>query len=213
MSVDRDFSVISPAVQWPIAQVEQVHLGVMASGNGSNLEAIVSAIACKQLKAKIEVLIYNQPEARVAQRAERWGIPTVLLDHRAFPSREMLDAAIIQTLLQSDVEWVIMAGWMRRVTEVLIDAFPQRILNIHPSLLPSFSGIRAVEQALQAGVKISGCTVHLVELAVDSGPIIMQAAVPVLPEDTAVTLQARIQQQEHQIYPQAIALAAQQIYS
>ncbi|MFE4107240.1 phosphoribosylglycinamide formyltransferase [Almyronema epifaneia] len=205
-----ELSIISPQVEWPTAQAQPLRLGLMASGNGSNLAAIANAIAAGQLNASIAVLIYNQPEARVAQRAEQLGIPAVLLDHRAFPNRELLDAAIIQTLLQAEVDWVIMAGWMRRVTQVLIAAFPQRILNIHPSLLPSFPGLRAVEQALKAGVKISGCTVHIVELAVDSGPIIMQAAVPVWPNDTAPTLQARIQQQEHRIYPQAIALAAQQ---
>ncbi|WP_346289743.1 phosphoribosylglycinamide formyltransferase [Sphaerothrix gracilis] len=207
-----NISIVSPLPEWLLAaQPQQLRLGVMASGNGSNLEAIAEAIASGQLNAKIQVLIYNNPAAKVAQRAERWGIPAVLLDHRAFPSRELLDAAIIQTLLECEADWVIMAGWMRRVTQVLIEAFPQRILNIHPSLLPSFPGMRAVEQAIAAGVKISGCTVHLVELAVDSGPIVMQAAVPVLPADTAATLQARIQQQEHRIYPPAIALAAQQL--
>jgi phosphoribosylglycinamide formyltransferase-1 len=129
----------------------------------------------------------------------------VLQNHREASSREALDQAIVETLQAYDVECVIMAGWMRIVTPVLINAFPQTILNIHPSLLPSFKGIRAVEQALEAGVKISGCTVHRVVAAVDSGEIIAQAAVPVLPDDTAETLQARIHVQEHRIYPLAIA--------
>lgn len=183
-------------------------LGIMASGNGSNFEAIATAIANQQLQAQIQVLIYNNPGAGVVERAARWGVPAVLLNHREFASREVLDQEIVRTLQQFQVEWVVMAGWMRRVTQVLIDAFPDRILNIHPSLLPSFPGIRAVEQAFHAGVKISGCTVHLVRLEVDSGPIIQQVAVPILPTDTVETLQARIQVQEHRIYPQAIALAA-----
>ena len=188
-------------------------LGIMASGSGSNMEAIARAIAAGELNAAIQVLIYNQPAAGVVQRAKRLDIPAVLLNHRNFESREALDQQIILTLQQYEVEWVIMAGWMRRVTQVLINAFPNRILNIHPSLLPSFPGMHAVEKALAAGVKLSGCTVHFVELAVDSGPIIIQAAVPVLPGDTSETLQARIQVQEHRIFPVAIALAAAQAHT
>lgn len=182
-------------------------LGVMASGSGSNFEAIAQAIAAGELLAQIQVLIYNNPEAKVAERAKQWHIPAQLLNHRDF-NREELDQQIVQIFRQFDVEWVVMAGWMRRVTQVLIKEFPDRILNIHPSLLPSFRGLRAAEQALEHGVKISGCTVHLVRLEVDSGPIIQQAAVPVLADDTPETLHARIQQQEHIIFPQAIALAA-----
>jgi len=185
-------------------------LGVMASGSGSNFEAIAQAIADQTLQAQIQVLICNNPGAKALERAERSGIPAVLLDHRTFATREDLDRQIAHTLKQHGVEWVIMAGWMRRVTQVLIDAFPDQMLNIHPSLLPSFPGIRAVEQALSAGVKLTGCTVHYVHLEVDSGPIIMQAAVPILAEDTPTTLQARIQVQEHRIFPPAIALAAAQ---
>lgn len=203
--------MISPNLPDPFPQFSQpLKLGVLASGNGSNLEAIAQAIQDKRLCAQIEVLIYNNPSAGAAQRAEQWGIPAVLLNHRDFPSREALEAEIIQVLKTHQVEWVIMAGWMRRVTEALINAFPQHILNIHPSLLPSFPGIHAVEQALNAGVKFSGCTVHYVELEIDSGPIIMQAAVPILSDDTPERLQARIQVQEHRIYPAAIALAAAQ---
>lgn len=187
-----------------------LRLGVLASGSGSNFEAIAQAIATQELQAQIQVLIYNNPEAKVATRANQWNIPIRLLNHRDFANREELDQQIVQTLQQFDVEWVVMAGWMRRVTQVLIDAFPDRMLNIHPSLLPSFPGVRAVEQALDHGVKISGCTVHLVRLQVDSGPIIQQAAVPVLAADTPATLHARIQEQEHKILPQAIALALSQ---
>ena len=180
----------------------------MASGKGSNLEAIAASIQRRELQAQIQVVIYNNPGAGVAQRAQELGLPAVLLNHREYSSREGLDQAIIDTMRSHDVHWVIMAGWMRRVTDMLIQAFPRRLLNIHPSLLPSFPGIRAVEQALAKGVQVSGCTVHFAELEVDSGPIIMQAAVPVLTDDTPETLQARIQVQEHIIYPAAIALAA-----
>ncbi len=202
-------TAVSTAVS-TVGPPSPLRLGVMASGSGSNFEAIAQAIAAGDLNASIEVVIYNNPGAKVVDRAARLGIPMQLLDHRCFEQREALDDAIAQSLQAYQVEWVIMAGWMRRVSQRLISAFPNRILNIHPSLLPSFPGVRAVEQALAAGVKIAGCTVHYVELVVDSGPIIMQAAVPVLPDDTAATLQARIQQQEHLIFPQAIALAAQQ---
>lgn len=185
-------------------------LGVMASGSGSNFEAIAQTIADQQLNAEVQVVVYNNPGAKVRERAERWGIPAVLLNHREFANREALDEAIVKTMCQYEVDYIIMAGWMRIVTSVLIDAFPDRVLNIHPSLLPSFKGAHAVEEALKAGVKITGCTVHLVRLEVDSGPILVQAAVPVLPDDTPETLQARIQVQEHQIYPQAIAILSDQ---
>jgi phosphoribosylglycinamide formyltransferase 1 len=183
-----------------------LRLGVMASGSGSNFQAIAQAIADQQLNAKVQVVVYNNPAVKVEERAEQWGIPAVLLNHREFASREALDEAIVKTMQHYQVDYVIMAGWMRIVTSVLIDAFPDRVLNIHPSLLPSFKGAHAVEEALKAGVKITGCTVHLVRLEVDSGPILVQAAVPVLSDDTPETLQARIQVQEHRIYPQAIAL-------
>jgi phosphoribosylglycinamide formyltransferase-1 len=183
-------------------------LGVMASGSGTNFKAIAQAIAAGELKAKIEVLIYNNPQAKAKEKAESWQVPAVLLNHRNYQQREALDRKIVQVLQDYQVEWVIMAGWMRIVTPVLLQAFPNRVINIHPSLLPSFRGVRAVEQALAAGVKITGCTVHLATLDVDSGPILIQAAVPVLPDDTAETLHARIQIQEHKIFPQAIALAA-----
>lgn len=201
-------SLISPVSAHFRQPSEPLKLGVLASGSGSNFEAIAEAIAARQLHAQIQVLIYNNPEAKVVARAAKWNVPAVLLNHRDFSSREDLDRQIVQTLQQYRVEWVIMAGWMRIVTPVLIDAFSDKIINIHPSLLPSFRGIRAVEQALAAGVKIAGCTVHLVAPQVDSGPILIQAAVPVLPDDTPQTLHARIQVQEHVILPQAIALVA-----
>ncbi|MGF1539092.1 MAG: phosphoribosylglycinamide formyltransferase [Pleurocapsa sp.] len=183
-------------------------LGIMASGSGSNFEAVAKAIADGQLNAEIKVLIYNNPNAKVRSRGEKYNISTVLIDHRQYSQREDLDRIIVNTLQEYGVEWVVMAGWMRVVTQVLLDAYRDRVINIHPSLLPSFKGIRAIEQALQTGVTITGCTVHLVNLEVDSGKIIMQAAVPILSDDTPETLHARIQIQEHHILPKAIALAA-----
>ncbi|MBD2100897.1 phosphoribosylglycinamide formyltransferase [Leptolyngbya sp. FACHB-261] len=186
-----------------------LRLGVLASGNGSNFQALAEAIQAGEIpNAEIGILIYNNPDALVRQRAERLGISTQLLNHRAYPRREDLDHDIVSCLKEAQVDWVVMAGWMRRVTEVLINTFPNRILNLHPSLLPSFPGIRAVEQALDYGVKVTGCTVHIVRLAVDSGPIVCQAAVPVQADDTAATLAERIHQQEHRILVEAVALVA-----
>jgi phosphoribosylglycinamide formyltransferase 1 len=199
--------LVSPSL--PINTVKDskaiLRLGIMASGSGSNFAAVAAAIAAGQLQAEIAVLIYNNPQIKALERAAEYGIPTVFHDHRGV-ARTNLDNAIVQTLQNYQVNCVVMAGWMRVVTPVLIDAFPDRIINIHPSLLPSFPGIRSIEQALAAQVKISGCTVHLVRPAVDSGPILMQAAVPVLPNDTAESLHARIQIQEHRILPAALQL-------
>lgn len=191
-----------PHLEKPLA------LGVMASGSGSNFEALAAAIARGELNAEVRLLICNRPEAGAVARAQRLGVPVRVLDHRDYASREDLDRAIVAAFRDAGVEWVAMAGWMRIITPVLLDAFPERLVNIHPSLLPSFKGIRAVEQALEAGVTLAGCTVHIVTLEMDSGPILIQAAVPVLPGDTPETLHARIQEQEHRIFPRAIALAA-----
>lgn len=202
--------IISPDVHsYQVSSTQPLKLGIMASGNGSNFEVIAQAIADGKINAQIQVLIYNNPGAKAAARAEKWGVEAVLLNHRDYKNREKFDNQIVQTLQQYDVAFVVMAGWMRLVTQVLIDAFPHRMINIHPSLLPSFKGVQAVEQALAAKVKITGCTVHLVSLEVDSGEILIQAAVPVLPDDTSETLHARIQVQEHLILPMAISLLSQ----
>ncbi|MGL4880166.1 MAG: phosphoribosylglycinamide formyltransferase, partial [Waterburya sp.] len=213
-SLKNDTTVlISPDL--PASSLSQVksapiQLGIMASGSGTNFEAVARAIADGQLNAEIKVLIYNNPHAKVKERAEKYKIPTVLIDHRQYKQRTSLDQEIVAVLKAHGVDWVVMAGWMRIVTEVLLAGYPNRVINIHPSLLPSFKGIRAIEQALAAKVKITGCTVHLVSLEVDSGEILMQAAVPILADDTLETLHARIQVQEHYILPQAIALAVGQ---
>jgi len=202
--------------------MKKIFLGVLASGSGSNFAAIAQALSQTdsytsartddfKIELKISVLIYNNPQAYAAQRAKDLNIPTVLLDHREYASREKLDQSISDVLKAYEVDLVIMAGWMRVITQVLLDAFPNRLLNIHPSLLPSFPGIRAVEQALTYGVKITGCTVHVVSLEVDRGPILAQAAVEVLPTDTTASLQAKIQLEEHRIYPKAITAYCQKL--
>ncbi|MBD2724997.1 phosphoribosylglycinamide formyltransferase [Nostoc sp. FACHB-892] len=204
---DSTPSLVSPSIS-DCQLVAPLKLGIMASGNGSNFDVVAQAIQDGQLNAQIQVLIYNNPSAKAAVRAADRGVEAVLLNHRNYKSREEFDEEIVQTLQHYDVEWVILAGWMRLLTSVFMDAFPDKIINIHPSLLPSFKGIHAVEQALASGVKITGCTAHIACLEMDSGPILMQAAVPVLPDDTPETLHARIQIQEHRILPLAIALAA-----
>jgi phosphoribosylglycinamide formyltransferase 1 len=204
-------SLISPVSISTTTDRSPLNLGIMASGSGSNFEAVAEAIESGHLNARIAVLIHNKPDIKAIERAQSRGIPTVFLDRREYASREELDAAIVKTLQAHQVECVVMAGWMLVITQVLLDAYRDRVINIHPSLLPSFRGIRAIEQALAAGVKITGCTVHLVSLEVDAGTILVQAAVPVLADDTADTLHARIQIQEHKILPQAIEILSQQV--
>ena len=205
-----DSVIISPDVSWSdLSLSTPIALGVMASGKGSNFVAVANAIREGKLNAEIKVVIYNKAQAKVKEKAEALGIPTVFCNHRDYSHREAFDEVLVETLKAYQVHWVVMAGWMRVVTPVLINAFPDRLINIHPSLLPSFKGIDGVKQALAAEVKIAGCTVHLVRLEVDSGPILMQAAVPILADDTEATLHQRIQTQEYAILPRAIALAAQ----
>ena len=200
------------AVQWPSShpwpEHRPIRLALMASGAGSNVEAIVKACRDGDLQAEVVLLVVNRADCRARERAERLGIPCELLDHRRFPSREALDLALIERFQSAEVDLVVMAGWMRIVTAVLIEALPDRLINIHPSLLPSFRGIDAVGQALAAGVRLSGCSAHLVRPEVDAGPVLVQAAVPVLDGDDHASLSSRIQRQEHRILPLAIALAA-----
>ena len=204
-------------IQWPSSQPWPGHgplrLGLMASGSGSNFEAVVQACRQGPLQADVELLVVNRADCGARDRAERLGIPWQLLDHRSFASRESLDHALVAAFRSAAVDLVVMAGWMRIVTPVLIDAFPDRLVNIHPSLLPSFRGVDAIGQALAAGVRLTGCTAHLVRPEVDSGPVLVQAAVPVLESDDHSSLAARIHRQEHRILPLAIALAAARIPS
>ena len=184
--------------------VPPLQLGVMASGNGSNFEALVQAIDQGFLSASIRLLLVNNPDCGARHRAERLGIPCAVVDHRVIRDRQELDRELIRRFREADVEAVVMAGWMRIVTSELINAFPDRLVNLHPSLLPSFRGMDGIGQALNAGVRISGCTVHLVTKDLDAGPIVAQAAVPVLPTDDHASLASRIRQQEHRLLPAAL---------
>lgn len=181
-----------------------LRIGVMASGNGSNFEALALAIEAGTLAAEIKLLVVNNPGCGAQQRALRLGIPCTVLDHRVLRQRELLDQALVQSFRAADVEVVVMAGWMRIVTPVLIEGYAGRLVNIHPSLLPSFKGLDGIGQALAAGVKITGCTVHVVTEELDAGPILAQAAVPVEPEDDHASLSRKVHQEEHRLLPAAI---------
>ena len=179
-------------------------LAVLISGRGSNLQSIIDAIGTRELDATIAVVVSNRSDAPGLLRAREAGIEALCLDHRAYPDRTTYDTAIVELLKARDVGLVCLAGFMRLVREPLLQAFPNAILNIHPSLLPAFPGVDAQAQALVHGVKVSGATVHLVTGELDNGPIIGQAAVPVLDDDTRDSLAARILIEEHKLYPEAI---------
>lgn len=184
-------------------------LGVLVSGGGTNLQAILDAIAVGRLPAEIRLVVSNRRDAYGLTRAERHGIPTTALPHCDFSSRQAFEAALIAALRGRGVELVVLAGFLRLLSPVFLQAFPQRIMNIHPSLLPAFPGLHAQRQALERGVRIAGATVHFVDQEMDHGPIISQAAVPVYADDTEASLSARILAQEHRLYPQAIGLYAE----
>jgi len=186
-----------------------MRIGILASGTGSNLQAILDGCASRSIPAEVAVVICNIPGVKALQRAESAGVPAVLLPHQKFPNREDFDRELVLTLREHRVDLVCLAGFMRLLGPVLLTGFHNRILNIHPSLLPAFPGLHAVRQALTAGVRVAGCTVHVVDEGTDTGPILIQAAVPVLDSDTEETLAARILVQEHRCYPRAIALWAE----
>ena len=181
-------------------------LGVLISGRGSNLQSIIDAIGRGDLSAEIAVVISNRSEAAGLLRAREAGLETICLSQKDFDSRDAYDAAIARELDARQVGLVCLAGFMRLVGPGLLDAFPERILNIHPSLLPAFPGLDAQRQAFEYGVGVTGATVHLVTGELDGGPIVLQAAVPVLPDDTVESLSARILIEEHRLYPRAISL-------
>src|SRR5579864_7267451 len=180
-------------------------LAVLVSGRGSNLQSMIDAIGRGALDATISVVISNRVDAPALLRAREAGIEAIWLNPRDYPDRDAYDQAIVALLKARNVGLVCLAGFMRLVGASLLDAFPDRILNIHPSLLPAFPGLNAQRQALEHGVRVSGATVHLVTADLDGGPIVLQSAVPVLDDDTEETLAARILVQEHRIYPEAIA--------
>jgi phosphoribosylglycinamide formyltransferase-1 len=181
-------------------------LGVLISGRGSNLQSIIDATTDGRLDATIRVVVSNRAEAHGLQRARDAGVDAVHLSPRDFSGRDAYDRALAALLLDRGVALVCLAGFMRLVGAPLLDAFPNRILNIHPSLLPSFPGLEAQRQALEYGVRVTGATVHLANVDLDGGPIVLQAAVPVLEDDTVDTLAARVLVEEHRLYPEAIGL-------
>ncbi len=181
-------------------------LGVLISGRGSNLQAILDAIAEGRLDARVGVVVSNQADAQGLERAEKAGVPTAVVSHKDYDSREAFDEAVLAQLKNHDVDIVCLAGFMRILSSVLVRAFPSRILNIHPSLLPAFLGLHAQRQAVEHGAKVSGCTVHLVDEELDHGPILLQVSVPVEERDSEESLSARILEQEHKLYPVAIQL-------
>jgi len=181
-------------------------LGILISGRGSNLQALIDAIAGGRLDATIALVISNRADAAGLERARAAGIEAICLPHRAYATREDYDRALVKELQARDVGLVCLAGFMRLVGAPLIEAFPNRILNIHPSLLPAFPGLDAQRQAIEHGVKVSGVTVHLVTAELDGGPIVVQRAVPVIAGDTAESLSARILEEEHRAYPEAVQL-------
>ena len=181
-------------------------IGVLISGRGSNLQALIDAIDEGRLLATIAVVISNRADAAGLERARSAGIETLVVDHRAFATRDAFDRALASELTSRRVALVCLAGFMRLVGAPLLEAFPDRILNVHPSLLPAFPGVDAQRQALEHGVKVAGATVHLVTAELDGGPIVLQASVPVRDDDTPETLSARILIEEHRIYPEAVRI-------
>ena len=184
---------------------EPRRLGVLISGRGSNLKAIIDAIEQRRLDASIAIVISNRAEAPGLEHARRAGIETLVIDHKPFKSRDDYDRVLVTALKDRGVTLVCLAGFMRLLSPVMVEAFPNRILNIHPSLLPKYAGLHPQQQALDDGATVSGATVHFVNTELDAGPIVLQREVPVLPGDTERTLADRILAVEHALYPDAIA--------
>ena len=184
-------------------------VGVLVSGTGTNLQALLDAErAGKLAPAEIACVVSNRPGAGALARAQARGKPAITIDHKAFAARESFEDALLSTLAEHGAEGVVLAGFMRILTAHFIGRFPDRIVNVHPSLLPAFPGVDAQRQALEHGVKVTGATVHFVDLGLDAGAIILQAAVPVADDDTVATLRDRILEREHDILPRAVALLA-----
>ena len=194
-------------------RTDALRVAVLASGRGSNLQAVIDAIEAGTVQAKIVAVISNKKEAPALERARRHGLSDLFVDPKPYAgrpdSREVYDCELLDVLRRHDVELVLLAGYMKIVTRVLVDAFANRMMNIHPSLLPSFPGLDVQQKAIEWGCKLAGCTVHFVTEGVDEGPIILQAAVPILDDDSPAALAARILEQEHKIYPRAVQLFAE----
>lgn len=179
-------------------------IAVLASGNGSNFQAIQDAIESHLIPVKIVKLISDNPGAYVLSRAQKHKIQTSVYERKSFPNKESFEKAIVEDLKKSKAEWVLLAGYMRIVSSILLDAFPNKILNIHPSLLPSFPGLNAIQQAFDSGVKTTGCTVHFVDEGCDTGPIIAQTRLEIRPQETLDSLTQRMHEQEHLLYVQVL---------
>ncbi len=187
-----------------------MRFAVLVSGTGTNLQALLDRQASGELApAEVALVLSNRPKARALERARAAGVETAVVNHKKFAERAEFERAMLNELRQHDVEAVVLAGFMRILTETFLDAYSARVINTHPSLLPSFPGLHGAQQALDHGVKLTGCTIHLVESGVDTGPIIMQSAVPVRDDDDADSLQARIQVEEHRMLFEAARLMAQ----
>jgi phosphoribosylglycinamide formyltransferase 1 len=189
--------------------LKKIGIGVLVSGSGSNLQSIIDHIESGRLDAEIRMVISNNPDAFALQRCCNHRLRVTVIDHREFHTREDFDRCMIAKLKAAEVELVVMAGFMRILSPEFFLAFPRRIMNIHPALLPSFPGVHVQKKAIEYGAKFSGCTVHFADEGVDTGPIIIQSVVPVYDDDTADTLSARILREEHRIYPQAIQYYAE----
>jgi len=191
-----------------------IRIGVLASGSGTNLQAIMDGCSRGEIRGRVVVVISNNPKARALDRARLAGIPAVAMHHRAFPDRDTFDAKLVEILHSYEVDLVCLAGFMRVLGPSFIRQFPDRIMNIHPALLPAFGGLgmfgdRVHQMVLDSGVRFSGCTIHFANEAPDGGPIILQAVVPVLDTDTAQSLAERILVEEHRLYPEAVKLFAE----
>jgi phosphoribosylglycinamide formyltransferase-1 len=184
-------------------------IAILASGGGTNLQAIIDAIESNALPVEIALVLSDKEDAYALERAAKHNIPTAVITKKDYPDREAFDKEAVRVLKEHKVELVVLAGFMRLITLIFLEAFSERIINIHPSLLPSFPGLNVQKKALEHGVKFSGCTVHFVDDGLDSGPIIVQAQVPVLGDDTVESLSERILKEEHRIYPLAIRLIAE----
>ena len=211
LNASIDESLVSPFVSEIPLFEPKIKLGILASGKGSNFEYIIKSIQNNQLNAEISILIVNNPDCLAIKKAIKYNIPYIIINHRDFISREDHDELVLHKLQEFSVELVVMAGWMRIVGEGLINKYINRLINIHPSLLPSFKGINAIQQAIDNQVKITGCTVHYVQKEVDSGSIIIQAAIAIKENESINKLKKRIQLMEHKILPIAIGIVAKKL--
>jgi len=200
---------LMPGSEWVMKEKYMINIGVLASGRGTNLQAMIESIEDGKIEGKIKIVMSDHPNACALKRAQQYLIDTRYIDFKEFKNREEYDKEIIKTLKEKKIDLVVLAGYMRILSPYFIRTYQNKIMNIHPALLPSFIGLHAQKQAVEYGVKVSGCTVHFVDEGIDSGPIILQKAVEVSDDDTEESLAEKILNEEHQIYTQAIQLFSQ----